>query len=104
MLTWLSIGYISMLLTAVPYLLCAIWQMETMKKAYHGACKEEKLATSRENNSKLENNSNPEAQKKLQDKVEKCQQEMEKVGMGVGGYTGVKTSLRGHVFYVCCVS
>lgn len=70
------------MLTAVPYLLCAIWQMETMKKAYHGACKEEKLATSRENNSKLENNSNPEAQKKLQDKVEKCQQEMEKVGMG----------------------
>ncbi|XP_029598614.1 protein kinase C and casein kinase substrate in neurons protein 2 isoform X4 [Salmo trutta] len=53
-------------------------EMETMKKAYHGACKEEKLATSRENNSKLENNSNPEAQKKLQDKVEKCQQEMEK--------------------------
>jgi uncharacterized protein YlxW (UPF0749 family) len=71
-----------MMLTAVPYLLCAIWQMETMKKAYHGACKEEKLATSRENNSKLENNSNPEAQKKMQDKVEKCQQEMEKVGMG----------------------
>uniref|UniRef100_A0A4W5K5B8 Protein kinase C and casein kinase substrate in neurons 2 n=1 Tax=Hucho hucho TaxID=62062 RepID=A0A4W5K5B8_9TELE len=53
-------------------------EMETMKKVYHGACKEEKLATSRENNSKLENNSNPEAQKKLQDKVEKCQQEMEK--------------------------
>uniref|UniRef100_A0AAZ3SIK5 Protein kinase C and casein kinase substrate in neurons 2 n=1 Tax=Oncorhynchus tshawytscha TaxID=74940 RepID=A0AAZ3SIK5_ONCTS len=53
-------------------------EMETMKKAYHGACKEEKLATSRENNSKLEDNSNPEAQKKLQDKVEKCQQEMEK--------------------------
>ncbi|XP_029521538.1 protein kinase C and casein kinase substrate in neurons protein 2-like isoform X1 [Oncorhynchus nerka] len=53
-------------------------EMETMKKAYHGACKEEKLATSRENNSKLENHSNPEAQKKLQDKVEKCQQEMEK--------------------------
>ncbi|KAM9402073.1 protein kinase C and casein kinase substrate in neurons protein 2-like isoform 4-T7 [Salvelinus alpinus] len=53
-------------------------EMETMKKAYHGACKEEKLATSRENNSKLENNSNSEAQKKMQDKVEKCQQEMEK--------------------------
>ncbi|XP_010885711.1 protein kinase C and casein kinase substrate in neurons protein 2 isoform X1 [Esox lucius] len=52
-------------------------EMETLKKAYHGACKEEKLATSRENTSKLENN-NPEAQKKLQDKVEKCQQEVEK--------------------------
>ncbi|KAI1888106.1 hypothetical protein AGOR_G00181630 [Albula goreensis] len=53
-------------------------EVETMKKAYHSACKEEKLATSRENNSKLENNANPEAQKKLQDKVEKCQQEMQK--------------------------
>lgn len=49
-----------------------------MKKAYHTACKEEKLATSRENNSKMENN-NPEAQKKLQDKVEKCQQDVQKV-------------------------
>ncbi|KAL4658411.1 protein kinase C and casein kinase substrate in neurons protein 2 isoform X1 [Arapaima gigas] len=53
-------------------------EVETMKKAYHSACKEEKLATSRENNSKMENNANPEAQKKLQEKVEKCQQEMQK--------------------------
>ncbi|XP_064198763.1 protein kinase C and casein kinase substrate in neurons protein 2 isoform X4 [Anguilla rostrata] len=53
-------------------------EVEAMKKAYHSACKEEKLATSRENSSKLENNSNPEALKKLQDKVEKCQQEMQK--------------------------
>ncbi|XP_029901386.1 protein kinase C and casein kinase substrate in neurons protein 2 isoform X4 [Myripristis murdjan] len=53
-------------------------EVETMKKAYHSACKEEKLATSRENNSKLESNNNPEAQKKLQDKVEKCQQEVQK--------------------------
>lgn len=52
-----------------------------MKKSYHTACKEEKLAASRENNSKLENN-NPEAQKKLQEKVEKCQQEVQKVKMG----------------------
>ncbi|KAJ8373845.1 hypothetical protein SKAU_G00044250 [Synaphobranchus kaupii] len=51
-------------------------EVETLKKAYHSACKEEKLATSRENSSKLENN--PETQKKLQDKVEKCQQEMQK--------------------------
>lgn len=49
-----------------------------MKKTYHTACKEEKLATSRENNSKMESN-NPEAQKKLQDKVEKCQQDVQKV-------------------------
>lgn len=53
-------------------------QVEAMKKSYHTACKEEKLAASRENNSKLENN-NPEAQKKLQEKVEKCQQEVQKV-------------------------
>ncbi|XP_061085387.1 protein kinase C and casein kinase substrate in neurons protein 2-like isoform X4 [Conger conger] len=51
-------------------------EVEGMKKTYHSACKEEKMAVSRENSSKLENN--PEAQKKLQDKVEKCQQEMHK--------------------------
>ncbi|XP_046873621.1 protein kinase C and casein kinase substrate in neurons protein 2 isoform X1 [Hypomesus transpacificus] len=53
-------------------------EVDTTKKTYHTACKEEKLATSRENNSKLENNNNPELQKKLQDKVEKCQQEVQK--------------------------
>ncbi|KAF7694018.1 protein kinase C and casein kinase substrate in neurons protein 2 isoform X2 [Silurus meridionalis] len=52
-------------------------EVDTMKKAYHTACKEEKLATSRENSSKMESN-NPEAQKKLQDKVEKCQQDVQK--------------------------
>ncbi|XP_059894753.1 protein kinase C and casein kinase substrate in neurons protein 2 isoform X4 [Gadus macrocephalus] len=51
-------------------------EVETMKKAHHAACKEEKLATSRENTGKMENN--PETQKKLQDKVEKSQQETEK--------------------------
>ncbi|XP_077356111.1 protein kinase C and casein kinase substrate in neurons protein 2 isoform X4 [Festucalex cinctus] len=53
-------------------------EVETMKKLYHSACKEEKLAASRESNSKLENNNNPEVQKKLQEKVEKCQQEAQK--------------------------
>ncbi|XP_027127923.1 protein kinase C and casein kinase substrate in neurons protein 2 isoform X3 [Larimichthys crocea] len=53
-------------------------EMETMKKTYHSACKEEKLAASRETNSKLESNNNPDAQKKLQEKVEKCQQEVQK--------------------------
>ncbi|GAA6221117.1 protein kinase C and casein kinase substrate in neurons protein 2 isoform X4 [Lates japonicus] len=52
-------------------------EVETMKKTYHSACKEEKLAASRETNSKLESN-NPEGQKKLQEKVEKCQQEVQK--------------------------
>jgi len=54
--------------------------MEIIKKSYHSACKEEKLAASRENNGKLESNNTPEAQKKLQEKVEKCQQEAQKVG------------------------
>uniref|UniRef100_A0A3Q0R071 Protein kinase C and casein kinase substrate in neurons 2 n=1 Tax=Amphilophus citrinellus TaxID=61819 RepID=A0A3Q0R071_AMPCI len=53
-------------------------EVETLKKVYHTACKEEKLATSRETNSKLESNNNPEVQKKLQEKVEKCQQEVQK--------------------------
>lgn len=55
-----------------------IWQVDGFKKAFHNACKEEKTATSRENSSKLDNN-NPEAQRKLQEKVEKCQQEVHKV-------------------------
>ncbi|XP_007579218.1 protein kinase C and casein kinase substrate in neurons protein 2 isoform X1 [Poecilia formosa] len=53
-------------------------EVETMKKSYHAACKEEKLAASRETNSKLESNNNPDTQKKLQEKVEKCQQEVQK--------------------------
>ncbi|XP_041833598.1 protein kinase C and casein kinase substrate in neurons protein 2 isoform X2 [Melanotaenia boesemani] len=53
-------------------------EVDVMKKSYHSACKEEKLAVSREANSKLESNNNPEAQKKLQEKVEKCQQEVQK--------------------------
>ena len=62
-------------------------QVETMKKAHHAACKEEKLATSRENTGKMENNA--EAQKKLQDKVEKSQQETEKVRRPPAGYNTV---------------
>ncbi|XP_051544709.1 protein kinase C and casein kinase substrate in neurons protein 2 isoform X2 [Myxocyprinus asiaticus] len=52
-------------------------EVDAMKKVYHAACKEEKNATSRESTSKLENN-NPDVQKKLQEKVEKCQQEVQK--------------------------
>ncbi|XP_047246088.1 protein kinase C and casein kinase substrate in neurons protein 2 isoform X3 [Girardinichthys multiradiatus] len=53
-------------------------EVETMKKLYHSACKEEKLAASRETSSKLESNNNPDTQKKLQEKVDKCQQEVQK--------------------------
>uniref|UniRef100_H0XQP2 Protein kinase C and casein kinase substrate in neurons 2 n=1 Tax=Otolemur garnettii TaxID=30611 RepID=H0XQP2_OTOGA len=51
-------------------------EMEAAKKAYHAACKEEKLAISREANSKADPSLNPEQLKKLQDKVEKCKQDV----------------------------
>ncbi|XP_055993463.1 protein kinase C and casein kinase substrate in neurons protein 2 [Sorex fumeus] len=51
-------------------------EVEAAKKAYHAACKEEKLAISRENNSKADPSLNPEQLKKLQDKVEKCKQDV----------------------------
>ncbi|XP_051846590.1 protein kinase C and casein kinase substrate in neurons protein 2-like [Antechinus flavipes] len=51
-------------------------EVEASKKAYHAACKEEKLAMSRENNSKADPALNLEQLKKLQDKVEKCKQDV----------------------------
>ncbi|XP_065742842.1 protein kinase C and casein kinase substrate in neurons protein 2 isoform X1 [Phocoena phocoena] len=51
-------------------------EVEAAKKAYHAACKEEKLAISRETNSKADPSLNPEQLKKLQDKVEKCKQDV----------------------------
>ncbi|XP_043823003.1 protein kinase C and casein kinase substrate in neurons protein 2 isoform X2 [Dromiciops gliroides] len=51
-------------------------EVEASKKAYHAACKEEKLAVSRETNSKADPALNPEQLKKLQDKVEKCKQDV----------------------------
>nr|KAF6369950.1 protein kinase C and casein kinase substrate in neurons 2 [Myotis myotis] len=51
-------------------------EVEAAKKAYHAACKEEKLAISRESNSKVDPSLNPEQLKKLQDKVEKCKQDV----------------------------
>lgn len=53
--------------------------MEAAKKAYHAACKEEKLAVSRETNSKADPALNPEQLKKLQDKVERSKQDVLKV-------------------------
>ncbi|KAK1796384.1 hypothetical protein P4O66_009434 [Electrophorus voltai] len=47
-------------------------EMETAKKSYHMACKEEKLASIREANSKAEASITPEQLKKLQEKVDKC--------------------------------
>ncbi|XP_075458922.1 protein kinase C and casein kinase substrate in neurons protein 2 isoform X2 [Ascaphus truei] len=53
-------------------------EVEGSKKAYHAACKEEKLATSRETNSKADPALNPEQLKKLQDKVERSKQDVQK--------------------------
>uniref|UniRef100_A0A8P0TAG1 Protein kinase C and casein kinase substrate in neurons 1 n=1 Tax=Canis lupus familiaris TaxID=9615 RepID=A0A8P0TAG1_CANLF len=53
-------------------------ELEAAKKAYHLACKEEKLAMTREMNSKTEQSVTPEQQKKLQDKVDKCKQDVQK--------------------------
>lgn len=63
-------------------------QLETAKKAYHLACKEEKLAMTREMNSKAEQSVTPEQQKKLQDKVDKCKQDVQKVPVGWGAVVG----------------
>lgn len=57
-------------------------QLEAAKKAYHLACKEEKLAMTREMNSKTEQSVTPEQQKKLLDKVDKCRQDVQKVPVG----------------------
>ncbi|XP_062990399.1 protein kinase C and casein kinase substrate in neurons protein 2 isoform X2 [Elgaria multicarinata webbii] len=51
-------------------------EVEASKKAYHVACKEEKLAVSREANSKADPALNPEQLKKLQDKVDKSKQDV----------------------------
>ncbi|XP_054856309.1 protein kinase C and casein kinase substrate in neurons protein 2 isoform X1 [Eublepharis macularius] len=51
-------------------------EVEASKKAYHAACKEEKLAVSREANSKADPTLNPEQLKKLQDKVDRSKQDV----------------------------
>lgn len=47
------------------------------------ACKEEKLASIREANSKGEASTTADQQKKLHDKLDKCKQESEKVRMSL---------------------
>ncbi|KAI1890630.1 hypothetical protein AGOR_G00155640 [Albula goreensis] len=53
-------------------------ELETAKKVYHLACKEEKLASTREANSKAEASVTPDQQKKLHEKVDKCKQDVQK--------------------------
>lgn len=56
--------------------------MEAAKKTYHMACKEEKLAATREANGKTEASVTPDQQKKLHEKVDKCKQDVQKVRTG----------------------
>lgn len=58
--------------------------MEAAKKTYHMACKEEKLAATREANGKTEASVTPDQQKKLHEKVDKCKQDVQKVRKKLG--------------------
>ncbi|XP_023266048.1 protein kinase C and casein kinase substrate in neurons protein 1-like isoform X2 [Seriola lalandi dorsalis] len=53
-------------------------ELEAAKKSYHMACKEEKLASTREANSKGEASVTADQQKKLHEKVDKCKQDSQK--------------------------
>ncbi|KAL3058225.1 protein kinase C and casein kinase substrate in neurons protein 1 [Trematomus bernacchii] len=53
-------------------------ELEAAKKSYHMACKEEKLASTREANSKGEASVAADQQKKLSEKLEKCKQDSQK--------------------------
>lgn len=68
--------------------------MEAAKKTYHMACKEEKLAVTREANGKTEASVTPDQQKKLHEKVDKCKQDVQKVRRGSGMLTVVGRVVR----------
>ncbi|KAM9361550.1 protein kinase C and casein kinase substrate in neurons protein 1 [Symphorus nematophorus] len=53
-------------------------ELEAAKKTFHMACKEEKLASMREANSKGEASVTADQQKKLHEKVDKCKQDSQK--------------------------
>ncbi|XP_047438943.1 protein kinase C and casein kinase substrate in neurons protein 1 [Mugil cephalus] len=53
-------------------------ELEAAKKAYHMACKDEKIASTREANSKGESSVSADQQKKLQEKAEKCKQDSQR--------------------------
>ncbi|XP_011615525.1 protein kinase C and casein kinase substrate in neurons protein 1 isoform X1 [Takifugu rubripes] len=53
-------------------------ELEAAKKSYHMACKDEKVASVREANSKEEASVTADQQKRLNDKLDKCKQESEK--------------------------
>uniref|UniRef100_A0A8C7SYG5 Protein kinase C and casein kinase substrate in neurons 1 n=1 Tax=Oncorhynchus mykiss TaxID=8022 RepID=A0A8C7SYG5_ONCMY len=53
-------------------------EMETAKKTYHMACKEEKLAATREADGKTQASVTTDQQKKLHEKTDKCKHDMQK--------------------------
>lgn len=57
-----------------------VYQVESSKKSYHQARKEERTAVTRENHAKADPTKCPEEVQKLQERVEKCSQQAEKVG------------------------
>ncbi|XP_016388526.1 protein kinase C and casein kinase substrate in neurons protein 1-like [Sinocyclocheilus rhinocerous] len=67
--------YISRTVMGKKFKVWHFWlQMETAKKNYHMACKEEKLAAARE----ADASATPDQQKKLHEKTEKCKQDVQK--------------------------
>lgn len=66
-------------------------QLEAAKKSFHMACKEERMASIREANSKGEASVTADQQKKLQEKLDKCKQDSQKVR----GLVAVATDQRG---------
>jgi len=63
------------------FLCIVLLQVETSKKNYHAARKEEKTAHTRENHAKADSSVSQEQLRKLQERVEKCTQEAEKVSV-----------------------
>lgn len=63
------------------FLCIFLLQAETSKKNYHAARKEEKTAQTRENHAKADSSVSQEQLRKLQERVEKCAQEAEKVSV-----------------------
>lgn len=56
-----------------------MYQVETSKKSYHAARKDEKTAQTRESHAKADSSVSQEQLRKLQERVERCTKEAEKV-------------------------
>lgn len=76
-------------------------KLETAKKTYHMACKEEKIASTREANSKGEASVTSDQQKKLQEKVDKCKNDVQKVSQENDAYY-VQFALFKNVMFMPC--